>query len=47
MDRKQGKNEEGKYPKLVWGIGIAAWTLLVYILFFVNFIRDFINSRGG
>ncbi len=46
MDNHQEKNGDGKTPHWIWGLAIALWTALVYVLFFVNFIRDFLDSRG-
>ncbi|MCK4720247.1 hypothetical protein KAU08_06290 [bacterium] len=46
MDNNQGKNRDENTPHWIWGLAIALWTALVYVLFFVNFIHDFLDSRG-
>ncbi|MCX6645514.1 MAG: hypothetical protein NTY09_04030 [bacterium] len=47
MNEDRGQNNGEKSPNILWGILIALWTIAVYVLFFTNFIRDFMGSKGG
>jgi len=44
-NNKKKKNPDT--PDLAWGLLIAVWTALIYIIFTMNFVGNFISHRGG
>ena len=47
MNDNRGK-DKGKITSYgLFVILVVLWTALVYVFFFVNFIRDFLGLRGG
>jgi hypothetical protein len=49
-DVKKNKDKESR-PKgltdFIWGTAIVVWMGIVYVLFFVNLIKNFLATHGG
>ena len=47
MKDEPAKNSARKPPGWIWAAVIALWTGLIYVLFFLNLVNDFISGEGG
>jgi len=48
MEKNGDEKKSGKRgPGVVWILLISVWIAFVYILWFMNLVRDFVPSQGG
>jgi len=47
MNNRNEKKPVSKIPSIIWGLALLGWTCLVYVLFTINFLADYMNASGG